>query len=80
MAKRKKRKKNKKKRNKVKKRKSSKKIKKVNKKSSKETRDSDGNLILKVSETWAKQAYVNKSQYEKKYKLSIKDNENFWAK
>ncbi len=80
MAKRKKRKKNKKKRIKVKKRKSSKKIKKVNKKSSKETRDSDGNLILKVSETWAKQAYVNKSQYEKKYKLSIKDNENFWAK
>ncbi len=83
MAKRKKRKKIRKhtrKKSKKIKRKSPKKIKKTKKKSSKETRDSDGNLVLKVSETWAKQAYVNKSQYEKKYKLSIKDNENFWAK
>ena len=24
--------------------------------------------------------YVNKSQYLKKYKLSIKENEKFWAK
>ena len=57
-----------------------KKIKKTNKKSSKETVDSDGNTVFKVSDTWARQAYVNKSQYEKKYKLSIKDNENFWNK
>ena len=48
--------------------------------SSKETKDSDGNLVFKVSENWSKQAYVNKSQYEKKYKLSIKDNESFWRK
>ena len=30
--------------------------------------------------TWEKQAYVNQSQYSKKYKLSIKDNDGFWAK
>ena len=50
------------------------------KKISKETRDVDGNLVFKVSEKWSKQAYVNKSKYEKKYKLSIKNNEDFWAK
>ena len=37
-------------------------------------------LIFKVSKRWASQAYVDKNQYEKKYKLSIKDNENFWKK
>ena len=52
----------------------------LTKTASKETKDGDGNLVLKVSESWSKQAYVNKSQYEKKYKLSIKDNENFWGK
>tara|TARA_Y100000590_G_scaffold420706_1_gene523710 strand:- start:620 stop:2707 length:2088 start_codon:yes stop_codon:yes gene_type:complete len=60
--------------------KSSKKKKIFPKKSPKETEDSDGNLVFKVSESWSKQAYVNKSQYEKKYKLSIRDNENFWRK
>ncbi len=50
------------------------------KKSPKETEDSEGNLVFKVSDSWSKQAYVNKSQYEKKYKLSIRDNENFWRK
>ena len=52
--------------------------KKVSKtKPSKETKDIDGNLVFKVPENWSKQAYVNKSQYEKKYKLSIKNNEDF---
>ena len=37
-------------------------------------------LIFKVPKKWSKNAYVNKSQYEKKYKLSIKDNEGFWKK
>ena len=69
-----------KKRTKKRKKKFKKKIKNTNKKSSKETVDSDGNTVFKVSDTWARQAYVNKSQYEKKYKLSIKDNENFWNK
>ena len=41
---------------------------------------SDGNSIIKVSDSWAKHAYVNKSKYQKKYKLSIKDNDKFWAK
>ena len=44
------------------------------------SKDSDGNTIIKVSESWANQAYVNASKYKKKYKLSIKDNEKFWAK
>ncbi len=63
-----------------KKRKSFKKSKVTRKKLSKETKDVDGNLVFKVSEKWSKQAYVNKSQYEKKYKFSIKNNDDFWAK
>ena len=52
----------------------------LKKKNSKQIRDSDGNIVFKVPPTWEKQAYVNKTQYAKKYKLSIKDNENFWRK
>ncbi len=44
------------------------------------SKDSDGNTIIKVSDSWANQAYVNDSKYKKKYKLSIKENEKFWAK
>tara|TARA_B100001175_G_scaffold267577_1_gene238649 strand:- start:1060 stop:3141 length:2082 start_codon:yes stop_codon:yes gene_type:complete len=62
------------------KKKSLKKQKLPKKKFSKETRDAEGNLVFKVSEKWSKQAYVNKSLYEKKYKLSIKSNDDFWAK
>ena len=53
------------------------------KKSSKKilkTEDDEGNSVIKVSEYWSNQAYVNKSKYQKKYNLSIKDNENFWRK
>ena len=50
-----------------------KKIKKVKKTESKE-------LIFKVPKKWSNNAYVDKTQYEKKYKLSIKDNEGFWKK
>ena len=57
----------------IKSRRKSKRIKKVKKKESKE-------LIFKVPKKWSNNAYVNKSQYEKKYKLSIKDNEGFWKK
>ena len=63
-----------------KKKKSLKKRKITRKKVSKETKDVDGNLVFKVPEKWSKQAYVNKSQYEKKYRFSIKNNEDFWAK
>ncbi len=44
------------------------------------SKDGDGNTIIKVSDSWANQAYVNGSKYKKKYKLSIKENEKFWAK
>ena len=45
-----------------------------------QSKDSEGNTIIKVSDSWANQAYVNGSKYKKKYKLSIKENEKFWAK
>jgi len=67
----KKNKKRKKKNKKTKKKK--KKIKKIKSSKSKE-------LLFRVPKKWSNSAYVNKSQYEKKYKLSIKDNEGFWRK
>ena len=45
-----------------------------------QSKDSDGNSIIKVSDSWANQAYVNESKYKKKYKLSIKENDKFWSK
>ena len=57
-----------------------KKIRKINRKAPKLLEDGDGNSLIKVSDSWAKHAYINKSKYQKKYKLSIKENENFWAK
>ena len=54
--------------------------KKIKTRPSKETKDIDGNLVFKVSEKWSKQSYVNKTQYDKKYKQSIKNNEDFWKK
>ena len=45
-----------------------------------QSRDSDGNPVIKVSDSWANHAYVNESKYKKKYKLSIKENEKFWNK
>ena len=42
--------------------------------------DGDGKSLIKVSDSWSNQAYVNESQYKKKYKLSIKENDKFWAK
>ena len=73
MAKR-KNKKRKKKRRKIKKRKKKlKKNKKIKKIVSSE-------LIFKVPKKWSNNAYVNRAEYEKKYKLSIKDNEGFWKK
>ena len=37
-------------------------------------------LIFKVPKKWSNTAYVDKKLYEKKYKLSLKDNEGFWRK
>ena len=73
MPRKKRKKKNKKSKKKVKKFKKSKKIKKTKSLQSKE-------LIFKVPKKWSNSAYVNKSQYEKKYKSSIKNNESFWKK
>ncbi|MAV56067.1 MAG: acetate--CoA ligase [Candidatus Pelagibacter sp.] len=76
-----KRRKKKKKKKIIKKRRKVKSLKKISKrKLTKQSKDSDGNTVFKVPDNWSKQAYVNRSQYEKKYKLSIKDNENFWRK
>ncbi len=54
-----------------------------NKKNSKKqfvTKDSDGNLVIRVSDSWSNQALVNKSKYQSKYNLSVKDNDKFWKK
>ena len=61
------------KRKKLKKKKKKLKRKKIIKSDSKE-------LIFKVPKKWSNSAYVNRAKYEKKYKLSIKDNEGFWKK
>ena len=62
------------------KKKSRKKIRKINFKAPTHSKDSDGNSIIKVSDSWANHAYVNESKYKKKYKLSIKENDKFWSK
>ena len=66
---------NKKRRKKIKSRKKTKR-----KKIKKSQKLKNGELIFKVPKKWAKQAYVDRNQYVKKYKLSIKDNEGFWRK
>ena len=62
------------------KRKKFKKIKTRTKKTKKREASKSNELIFKVPKKWSRNAYVNKSKYEKKYKLSIKDNERFWKK
>ncbi len=63
-----------------KKRKKIRKKRKVKKSSKKTTILKTKELIYKVSGRWSARAYVDKKQYERKYKLSIKDNEGFWRK
>jgi len=57
-----------------------KKFKKRKKRTKKKETSKSSELIFKVSKKWSRSAYVDKSQYEKKYKLSIKNNEEFWKK
>ncbi len=64
---------------KLKKRKKSKKLKK-RKKSKKLKSSVPKELVFKVPKKWSNNAYVDKNRYEKKYKLSIKDNDGFWKK
>ena len=57
--------------------KSKKRLKKIKSKSkSKESTEK----IYKIKSEWIKSALVNKSMYEKKYKQSIRNNNDFWAK
>ena len=72
-----KKKKNKKKskKNKIKKPKS-----KITKKNKKINLKKEDELIIKTKSDWIKKAYANKKSYEKKYNLSIKNNEAFWKK
>jgi len=37
-------------------------------------------LIIKTKSEWAHNALINKSEYEKKYKKSLKNNDEFWKK
>ncbi len=53
-----------------------KKIKKIKISKNKET----GELVYKTKNEWIKKALIGKSEYEKKYSKSIKDNENFGKK
>ena len=64
----------------IKARKKSKKVRRINLKPPTYSKDSDGNSVIRVSDSWANHAYVNESKYKKKYKLSIKENDKFWAK
>ena len=66
--------------NKKLKKKKTKKRKKKIKKIKQPRRSTSGELVFKVPKKWSKSAYIDKNQYEKKYKLSIKDNEGFWGK
>ena len=61
-------------------RKKGKRARKINFKAPTQSKDGDGNSIIKVSDSWSNHAYVNESKYKKKYKLSIKENDKFWAK
>ena len=61
-------------------RRKSKKVRKINFKAPTYSKDNEGNSVIKVSDSWANYAYVNESKYKKKYKLSIKENDKFWAK
>ena len=69
---------NKRKRIKRRKKRSKKRKKRKVKKIARKTGSSNNELIFKVSSSWAKKAYVDRKAYEKKYKLSISENEKFW--
>ena len=42
--------------------------------------DNPEETIYKVKTDWVKKASINKSEYERKYKQSLKDNDGFWKK
>ena len=56
--------------------------KRKNKSSKKKVKKLETNqeLIIKTKAEWVNKALVNKSDYEKKYKKSLKNNDEFWKK
>ena len=46
----------------------------------KEKLQTEDGVLIKTKAGWVKNAMVNKSEYEKKYKKSIKNNDEFWKK
>ena len=46
----------------------------------KEKLQTEDGVLIKTKAEWVKRAMVNKSEYEKKYKKSIKNNDEFWKK
>jgi len=54
--------------------------KKIPKKTKKTTETNTGELLIKTKSEWVNKAMVNKDEYEKKYRKSIKNNEEFWKK
>ena len=61
------------------------KIKKISKKRVKKIKSKNkskeiNEKIYKTKSEWIKNALVNKSMYERKYKESIRNNNDFWAK
>jgi len=74
-------KKNRRKKKKIKKLKRRRKLRKTKRTKKRKAKSSESSeLIFKVSKKWSNNAYVDKKEYEKKYKFSIKDNEGFWRK
>ena len=64
-----------------KKRKSTKKKRRAIRRSKKKIKKLEGNeFIIKTKKEWINKALVNKSEYEKKYKKSLKNNDEFWRK
>jgi len=57
-----------------------KRLKKTKSNLKKESKSTDNELIYKTKSEWVKNALVNKSTYEKKYSISLKDNDGFWKK
>lgn len=49
-------------------------------KTKKKITNTEKELVIKTTKDWIKKSYVNKKAYEKKYDLSIKNNESFWKK
>ena len=43
-------------------------------------RDFEKELVFKTRPEWTKSALINKTQYQKKYSDSIKNNNEFWKK